>query len=139
MNSAQLDNTFSALADPTRRAILARLAQGDASVGELAEPFEISMPAISRHLKVLEGAQLIRRETDAQWRRCHLQPEALKQASDWISQYRDFWESQLDALSDYLEELKINQNSNRGTTIKETNNGKPSNSKPSNGKSKNDA
>ena len=109
MTQSSLDQVFSALADPTRRAILARLALGEASVGELAEPFDISLPAISRHLKVLQGADLITREKDAQWRRCRLHPEPLKEAADWISQYRKFWESQLDALADYLEDMKVQQ------------------------------
>ena len=103
MNQASLDQVFSALADPTRRAILARLALGEASVGELAEP------AVSRHLKVLEGAALITREKDAQWRRCRLHPEPLKEAADWISQYRKFWENQLDALAEYLEGMQNHQ------------------------------
>ena len=139
MNDPQLDLTFNALADPTRRAILARLAQGEASVGELAEPFEISLPAISRHLKVLEGANLIRRETDAQWRRCHLEPQTLKQASDWISQYREFWEARFDALSEYLDELKSNQSKGGGSPTKETKNGKSAKRKRTNGKRKNGA
>ena len=99
----QLNATFSALADPTRRAILARLALGETSVGELAEPFDISLPAISRHLKVLENAHLIVRETDAQWRRCRIEPAGLKAAADWVEQYRRFWETQLDALAEFLE------------------------------------
>jgi DNA-binding transcriptional ArsR family regulator len=98
-----LSATFSALADPTRRAILARLAEGEASVGELAEPFDISLPAISRHLKVLEGAGLIAREREAQWRRCRLEPTGLKAAADWVEHYRQFWEERLDALADFLE------------------------------------
>jgi len=102
----RLSTTFAALADPTRRAILARLAQGEASVGELAEPFEISLPAISRHLKVLEKARLIARERDAQWRRCRIEPEGLKAAADWVEQYRRFWEDRLDALADFLETKK---------------------------------
>lgn len=101
-----LDATFSALADPTRRAILARLSDGEISVGELAAPFEMSAPAISRHLKVLEKAKLIERKTDAQWRRIKLNPEGLKTAADWISHYRKFWESQFDALANYLEDVK---------------------------------
>ena len=105
-----LDATFSALADPTRRAILARLSLGEVSVGELAEPFEISAPAISRHLKVLEKAELIERKTDAQWRRLKLNPKGLKTAADWIFHYRQFWESQFDALADYLNELQTNEN-----------------------------
>ncbi|HUT50104.1 MAG TPA: metalloregulator ArsR/SmtB family transcription factor [Alphaproteobacteria bacterium] len=102
----QLSAAFSALADPTRRAILARLALGEASVGELAEPFDISLPAISRHLKVLEKARLIARERDAQWRRCRIEPEGLKAAADWVEQYRKFWEERLDALADFLETKK---------------------------------
>lgn len=102
----QLSTTFAALADPTRRAILARLALGEASVGELAEPFDISLPAISRHLKVLENARLIARERDAQWRRCRIEPEGLKAAADWVEQYRKFWEGRLDALADFLETKK---------------------------------
>lgn len=106
MTQVSLDSVFSALADPTRRAILARLALGEASVGELAEPFDISLPAVSRHLKVLENAELIARSKDAQWRRCRLRPAPLKEAADWISQYRKFWEDQLDALADYLDQMK---------------------------------
>ncbi|MDH3582508.1 MAG: metalloregulator ArsR/SmtB family transcription factor [Hyphomicrobiales bacterium] len=102
-----LDATFSALADPTRRAIIARLAAGSATVNELAEPFEISLPAISRHIKVLEGAGLIRREVEAQKRRCHLQPETLKEAEDWIEKTRAFWGQRLNALDKYLDEKHI--------------------------------
>lgn len=105
MDGQSLDATFQALGDPTRRAILARLSLGEASVSELAEPFDVSLPAISRHLKVLEKAELISREKDAQWRRCRLRPETLKLASDWISQYRQFWEGQFDALATYLEKI----------------------------------
>ncbi len=101
-----LDATFSALADPTRRAIVARLAQGSATVNELAEPFDISLPAISRHLKVLESASLIRREVEAQKRRCHLRADTLKDASDWIEATRDFWLERLDALESYLDETQ---------------------------------
>ncbi|MGH6952589.1 MAG: ArsR/SmtB family transcription factor [Alphaproteobacteria bacterium] len=98
-----LSATFAALADPTRRAILLRLADGESSVGALARPFRISLPAVSRHLKVLEGAGLIRRERDAQWRRCRLEPRGLRPAADWIERYRRFWEGRLDALAAYLE------------------------------------
>ncbi len=98
--------TFAALADPTRRAILERLARDPASVGELAAPFEISLPAVSRHLKVLESARLIRREKDAQWRRCRLEATPLRQATDWLVQYRRFWEQRLDSLAAYLEDLQ---------------------------------
>ena len=99
-----LDATFAALSDPTRRAIVARLAKGSATVNELAEPFDISLPAISRHLKVLEGANLIRREVEAQKRRCHLRAETLKSASDWIEETRAFWLQRLDALEAYLDQ-----------------------------------
>jgi DNA-binding transcriptional ArsR family regulator len=109
-----LDHTFAALADPTRRAILARLTLGEATVGELAEPFDISLPAISRHLKVLETADLISREKRAQQRVCRLKPEALKTASEWIEQNRRMWEERFDRLDAYLRELqgkeKINGN-----------------------------
>jgi len=98
-----LSATFAALADPTRRAILLRLADGEKSVGALARPFRISLPAVSRHLKVLEGAGLITRERDAQWRRCRLAPRGLRPAADWIERYRRFWEGRLDALAAYLE------------------------------------
>ena len=100
-NDTLLDATFAALADPTRRAIVARLAQGDASVGELAEPFQFALPTISRHLKVLEHARLIEKRKDASWRRCRLRPEALQQASRWIENQTLFWESTLDSLEDY--------------------------------------
>ncbi len=99
-----LDATFSALSDPTRRAIVARLAQGSATVNELAAPFDISLPAISRHLKVLESARLIRREVEAQKRRCHLRVDTLKDASDWLENTRTFWLGRLDALETYLDD-----------------------------------
>ena len=101
-----LDHTFAALADPTRRAILARLALGEASVGELAEPFDVSLPAISKHIKVLETAELIIREKRAQQRVCRLKPEALRLASDWIEQNRRMWEERFDRLDAYLRELQ---------------------------------
>ncbi len=97
-----LSQTFSALADPTRRAILARLATGAATVGELAEPFDMSLPAVSRHLKVLTDAGLIERHTQAQWRRCELRGEGLRAAADWIDEYRPFWEQQFDRLDAFL-------------------------------------
>ena len=100
-----LSTTFSALADPTRRAILARLAHGEATVNELAEPFEISLPAVSRHLKVLEGAGLISRGREAQWRPCRLEPKRLKAVDDWLSIYRRFWEEGLYRMAAYLEEI----------------------------------
>jgi len=106
MQPNSLDATFSALADPTRRAILARLASGEATVTELAEPFRISLPAISRHLKVLERAGLIARGREAQWRPRTLQAEPLKDAADWLNQYRRFWEQSLDRLEEHMAELQ---------------------------------
>jgi DNA-binding transcriptional ArsR family regulator len=102
----QLSATFGALADPTRRAILARLASGEASVTQLAQPFEMSMPAISKHLKVLERAGLIARGREAQWRPCRLEAAPLKDAADWVEEYRRFWEQSFDRLDDYLRDLK---------------------------------
>ena len=102
----RLDATFSALADPTRRAILARLASGETSVSELAQPFEMSMPAISKHLKVLQRAGLIERGREAQWRPCRLAAGPLKDASNWLDRYRRFWEESFDRLEDYLRELQ---------------------------------
>jgi DNA-binding transcriptional ArsR family regulator len=102
----RLTRTFSALADPTRRAILARLASGEASVSELAAPFAMSLPAISKHLKVLEHAGLITRSREAQWRPCRLEPRPLKNAADWLERYRIFWEQSLDRLEDYLKQLQ---------------------------------
>jgi DNA-binding transcriptional ArsR family regulator len=101
-----LSETFGALADPTRRAILARLTAGDASVTELAEPFRMSLPAVSKHLKVLERAGLISRGRSAQWRPCRLAPEPLKEATEWLEEYRRFWDESLDNLADYLKELQ---------------------------------
>lgn len=101
-----LSATFGALADPTRRAILARLALGEASVSELAQPFDMSMPAISKHLKVLEHAGLISRSREAQWRPCKLEPLALKSVDDWLEEYRRIWNERFDRLGDYLEELQ---------------------------------
>jgi len=100
-----LSTTLSALADPTRRAILARLALGEATVTELAEPFPMSLPAVSKHLKVLQRAGLIARGREAQWRPCRLQPEPLKDIADWVEHYRRFWEESFDRLDDYLSEL----------------------------------
>jgi DNA-binding transcriptional ArsR family regulator len=101
-----LSTTFAALADPTRRAILAQLATGEKSVTDLAAPFEMSLPAVSKHLKVLERAGLIERGREAQWRPCRLKAAPMKAASDWIEQYRQFWEESLDRLGDYLQELQ---------------------------------
>ncbi|HEY7211415.1 MAG TPA: metalloregulator ArsR/SmtB family transcription factor [Bryobacteraceae bacterium] len=101
-----LSTTFAALADPTRRAILARLATGEASVKELSEPFAISAPAITKHLKVLEHAGLIRRSREAQWRPCKLEPAPLKQVAEWVERYRASWEQTLDRLDKYLSEIQ---------------------------------
>lgn len=101
-----LSATFSALADPTRRAILARLALGETSVNDLAKPFDISGPAISRHLKVLEQAGLITRGREAQWRPCKLEAKALRPVDDWLERYRKLWEERFDRLDDYLRELQ---------------------------------
>jgi DNA-binding transcriptional ArsR family regulator len=106
MSPERLDATFAALADPTRRAILARLASGERSVTELARPFAMSMPAISKHLKVLERAGLIARSRQAQSRPCRLEARPLKQAVEWMERYRRFWEESLDRLGDYLVEMK---------------------------------
>jgi len=106
MTADRLSATFAALADPTRRAILARLASGETSVLEIAKPFDISLPAVSKHLKVLERAGLIERGREAQWRPCKLQASPLKGVSDWVEFYRRFWEESLDKLGSYLEELQ---------------------------------
>ncbi|MEQ1492801.1 MAG: metalloregulator ArsR/SmtB family transcription factor [Terricaulis sp.] len=104
--SDPLSETLAALADPTRRAILERLARGEATVNELAEPFEISLPAVSRHLKVLESAGLISRGRDAQWRPCRLEPKALKSVDVWLEKYRRFWTGSFDKMDGYIAELK---------------------------------
>ncbi len=104
-----LSNTLSALADPTRRAILARLAAGEATVNELAEPFSISLPAVSRHLKVLESAGLITRSREAQWRPCRLEPQALKGVDEWLKSYRRFWSGSFDRMDAYLAEVQKNK------------------------------
>jgi DNA-binding transcriptional ArsR family regulator len=106
MTADHLSTTFSALADPTRRAILARLASGECSVTELAEPFEMSMPAVSKHLRVLERAGLIARGREAQWRPCRLEAAPLKEVAEWAERYRAIWEQRLDRLDTYLQELK---------------------------------
>ena len=102
----RLSATFAALADPTRRAILARLALGETSVTELAEPFEMSLPAVSKHLKVLERAGLIARGREAQWRPCRIEPRALKDVDEWLARYRRFWDESFDRLDVYLQELQ---------------------------------
>ena len=109
MISDHLSTTFAALADPTRRAILARLFSGDASVTQLAEPFEMSMPAVSKHLKVLERAGLIARGREAQWRPCRLEAGPLKDVADWVAHYERFWTESFDRLDDYLRELKTKE------------------------------
>jgi DNA-binding transcriptional ArsR family regulator len=115
LQTRQLDATFAALADPTRRAILARLATGETSVTELAKPFDMSLPAISKHLKVLEKAHLITRSREAQLRPCRLDPQPLKLAADWIDDYRKFWEASFDRLADYLEEIQKQDKSHKET------------------------
>jgi DNA-binding transcriptional ArsR family regulator len=109
MLADRLSATFAALADPTRRAILARLASGETSVTELAEPFDMSLPAVSKHLKVLERAGLILRGREAQWRPCRIEPRALKEVDDWLERYRRFWEQSFDRLDDYLRELQAKE------------------------------
>lgn len=106
MEVDQLSTTFAALADPTRRAILARLSAGDATVTELAEPFTMSLPAISKHLKVLENAGLITRTRTAQWRPCRLEAAPLRHATDWLAEYRRFWEGSFDRLDEHLRDLQ---------------------------------
>jgi DNA-binding transcriptional ArsR family regulator len=110
MTTDSISSTFSALADPTRRAILARLALGETSVTELAAPFEMSMPAVSKHLRVLEQAGLIARGREAQYRPCKLRAEPLRQAAGWLEEYRRFWEQSFDRLDDYLKRLQTEQN-----------------------------
>jgi DNA-binding transcriptional ArsR family regulator len=105
----RLSSTFAALSDPTRRAILARLASGELSVKELAEPFDMSLPAVSKHLKVLERAGLIARGREAQWRPCRLEAGPLKNVSDWLDHYRRFWEESFDRLDEYLRTLKAKE------------------------------
>ena len=109
MSRDTLSRTFSALADPTRRAMLARLSRGEASVGDLAAPFKMSLPAVSRHLKVLEKSGLISRGRDAQWRPCRLETRPMKEAVNWMEQYRKEWEERFDRLEDYLESLQSGQ------------------------------
>ena len=110
----RLSTTFAALADPTRRAILARLLSGECSVGELAEPFEMSMPAVSKHLRVLERAGLIAQRRDAQWRRCRIKAGPLKEVSIWTERYRQVWEERLDRLDDYVQQLTAKERKTHG-------------------------
>ncbi len=125
--SDPISNTFAAIADPTRRAILARLASGEASVTEIAEPFEMTLPAISKHLKVLERAGLIARGREAQWRPCRLQAEPLREADEWIERYRRHWEESFDRLDNYLQELQQKEKKySRKITKKEEENGRKS-------------
>ena len=114
MTADQLSTTFSALADPTRRAILGKLSRGDRSVTELAKPFKMSLPAVSKHLKVLERAGLIERSRDAQWRPCRLKAKRLKAAADWLDAYRQFWEGTLDRLEAYLQEIQAEEKKQHG-------------------------
>lgn len=106
MTADNLSTTFAALADPTRRAILSRLSAGEASVTELARPFDMSMPAVTKHLKVLQNAGLITQGRRAQWRPCRLEPGPLRDVSDWVEKYRQLWEARLDRLEDYLRDLQ---------------------------------
>lgn len=111
MPADQLSSTFHALADPTRRAILSSLTTGEKTVSDLAEPFDMSMPAITKHLKVLEKANLIERSKQAQYRPCHLQPGPLKDIDEWMEQYRKFFEASFDRLDDYLKEIQTKEDS----------------------------
>ncbi len=115
-----ISSTFAALADPTRRAILARLALGETSVTELAEPFEMSMPAVSKHLRVLERAGLITRGREAQWRPCKLKAEPLREAAGWLEEYRQFWEQSFDRLDEYLQRLQAEAKEKHGDSLKAT-------------------
>lgn len=119
MQSARLDATFAALADPTRRAILARLALGEVSVSELARPFEMSQPAISKHLKVLEKAGLVQRGRDAQRRPCRLVARPLAEITEWLERYRRLWEASFDRLEDLMEELKTEDKTQRKSARKD--------------------
>jgi DNA-binding transcriptional ArsR family regulator len=116
---ANLDATFAALADPTRRAILARLAGGETSVMELAKPFAMSLPAVSKHLKVLERAGLIARSREAQWRPCRIEPRALKEVDDWLEHYRRFYDESFDRLGDYLKKLQADEAKGRGAQARQ--------------------
>lgn len=114
VNQDRLSVTFAALADPTRRAILARLRSGECSVGELAQPFEMSKPAVSKHLRVLERAGLIAQRRDAQWRRCRIQAGPLKEVSEWAERYRQIWDARLDRLDTYLTNIQAKEKKGNG-------------------------
>jgi DNA-binding transcriptional ArsR family regulator len=116
MPTDPLSTTFAALADPTRRALLARLAQGETSVTELAKPFKMSLPGISKHLKVLERSGLIARSRDAQWRPCRLEARRLKEVADWVAHYRRFWEQSFERLDQYLTELQTEETPDEHTS-----------------------
>ena len=118
--SDSISSTFAALADPTRRAILARLALGETSVTELAEPFEMSMPAVSKHLRVLERAGLITRGREAQWRPCKLKADHLREAAGWLDEYRQFWEQRFDRLDEYLQHVQAEANEKHANPKKQT-------------------
>jgi DNA-binding transcriptional ArsR family regulator len=130
MSTDPLSITFAALADPTRRAILARLASGQASVTELAQPFDVTLPAITKHLKVLERAGLVARSREAQWRPCRLQPQPLREVADWVQQYRTMWEQRLDRLEDYLRNLHFADATPTVATKKKTTSRPPREGKP---------
>lgn len=119
----KLSATFAALADPTRRAILARLSAGEASVQDLAKPFKMTLPAVSKHLKVLEKAKLIRRGRSAQWRPCYLEAAPMKEAAEWVEKYRRFWEDSFESLNEYLKKLQANEGKSEARS-KKTKNGK---------------
>lgn len=119
MTPDNLSTTFAALADPTRRAILARLSSGEASVTELAAPFGLSLPAVSKHLKVLERAGLIARRRQAQWRPCRLEPGPLKDVAEWLEHYHRFWEESFDRLDDYLREIQMEEKRDDGNRTEE--------------------
>jgi DNA-binding transcriptional ArsR family regulator len=119
-----LDATFAALADPTRRAILARLALGETSVMELAKPFSMSLPAVSKHLKVLERAGLIARSRAAQWRPCRIEPRALKEVDDWLEAYRRFYDESFDRLGDYLKKLQAGQSKGKDPSMRNRKHGR---------------
>jgi DNA-binding transcriptional ArsR family regulator len=141
MPTDRLSLTFAALADPTRRAMLARLLGGEASVTELAEPFDMSLPAISKHLKVLENAGLIARSRDAQWRPCHLEAAPLREVAEWAERYRQFWDQSFDRLDQYLAELqkkgaRATPAKKKSASAAKSKTAKPSTRKPKSKKSK---